>query len=102
MMAKHLILAERINAGEFCFNRAWESIMGLCDAYYLHSEYSNTITFATKDLGNLLKQYPWNRIFNLKWASRAGLKGIVKLMMIKLNLVLIFKIFKNKLKNLGG
>ena len=76
--------------------------MGLCDAYYLHSEYSNTITFATKDLGNLLKQYPWNRIFNLKWASRAGLKGIVKLMMIKLNLVLIFKIFKNKLKNLGG
>lgn len=102
MMAKHLILAERINAGEFCFNRAWESIMGLCDAYYLHSEYSNTITFATKDLGNLLKQYPWNRIFNLKCASRAGLKGIVKWLIIKLNLALKFKIFKNKLKNSGG
>lgn len=90
---------KEFSAEQYCFNEGWSSLMEVCDNYYLRIEYQHSLKYASKDLKKYLQNSPWNEIFCLKWACKSGIKGIVKWMIIKLNLILEFKVIKNKFLN---
>ena len=98
LMFNYIRFTKQFHAQKHCFNKAWESIGEICTKYYLNSQYGHSFVYANYDQYQYLQEYPWNKIFCFSWACKAGVKGIIKWILIKLNLVLVFKIVKNKLK----
>lgn len=98
LMLNYVRFTKQFHAQQHCFNKAWESIDEICTKYYLNSQYGHSFVYANYDLYKSLQEYPWNKIFCFSWACKAGVKGIIKWILIKLNLVLVFKLVKNKLK----
>lgn len=97
-MISYLKFTDKFNAEQYCFNKGWSSLMEVCNNYYLKSDYIHTIFYATKDLHKYLLEYPWNKIFCFSWACKNGAKGIIKWILLKCNLVLVFKLLKSKIR----
>ena len=97
-MREYLRFTYKFSAAQYCFNKGWSSLMEVCDNYYLKNKYPYSLLYATKDLNKYLLEYPWNKIFCFSWAYKNGAKGIIKWILLKCNLVLLFKLAKNRLK----
>ena len=99
-MEAYLTFVDSYSAEGSCFNTAWESVLSLCNGYYLCEECKLSFAEAEQDLASYVKEYPYSKIFCWSWAKRAGFKALVKMVVIKLNLVLKFRWLKMVLRRI--
>lgn len=88
--------AERFDARPYQFNKAWEVIASICRQYYFRKESGLSLARAARDFRRLRKTYPWNEICRYSWARPLGVKGIIKWLLIRLDLVIFFRRLKGR------
>lgn len=97
-LASAMPFIERFSARPYQFNKAWEIIASTCRQYYFREESGMSILDAARDFRKLRKTYPWDEICRYSWARPLGVKGIIKWLLIRLDLVIFFRRFRERNK----